>query len=699
MLMLEKTLARCLHFLRVMKNMNKKTSIKMQNTAKHLFVASLLIAIFILSSCSEPIQAPVLPEWDVQMNIPIVAQDVTLEELLTKGSDLQTSRGEDGLIIIEKSFPLKSIRVGDSLRISETRFGVSKNLGLLTYEIPNLVNKEITLASTFNQLTNGTYVVSPQTNSNLIDVTIDVRNYFESLTFAEGQINLHIKNNFPIPLTSTQPLMISDAFGNPIRATSMPVNLQPGETATLTPIDLKGVRLTGIMKASFVASTPGSNGMPVVIDKNQSISISASITKTKIAQAIAKVPEQSSTYEQKINLSDQGIRVRSGEIKSGYLNVDIKNYIPVGASAEVFVEGIEEFGKPLTRSLTIEPHSSQNLRIPLQGFNLIPINETELRYVLKVKTVGSTQAVTISSNDSVSLTAVLNNVYFKSLSGKVETRSIDLDQTTKFDFATNGITGGFKFDAANMWIDLQNGVALPVELQNGYVKGVNTITGKEANITIAKSKIGGQSKQVLAFNTTEITNFINTFGVQFPNRITLKSKAVINPENTYGTVLDTDSITGTMYLEIPLNLSVKDGSWADTTEVTLDKTNRKRLGEVKNGTLNFTIENGLPIGVKIEPEFMDAEKQVILMNASSLSVIEVPAASVDQQGRVTQSTPSTIKIHMTSEDFVKMMDARYAKVRIRLNTSSNDPVKFRTSDFIKIRTTASVELNSKLASK
>ena len=96
---------------------------------------------------------------------------------------------------------------------------------------------------------------------------------------------------------------------------------------------------------------------------------------------------------------------------------------------------------------------------------------------------------------------------------------------------------------------------------------------------------------------------------------------------------------------------------------------------------------------------MDAQKQVILMNASSQSVIEVPAASVDQQGRVTQSTPSTIKINMTSEDFVKMMDARFAKVRIRLNTSGNDPVKFRTSDFIKIRTTASVELNSKLASK
>ncbi len=99
---------------------------------------SAIIALFI--SCSDPL-TPVPPVWDVEANVPLISQSYLMSDLLEKNKSIEISQNENGILILHKNFSIKSIKVGDSLRLKESTYRFSKSLGMLKYDIPEAVSK------------------------------------------------------------------------------------------------------------------------------------------------------------------------------------------------------------------------------------------------------------------------------------------------------------------------------------------------------------------------------------------------------------------------------------------------------------------------------------------------------------------------------------------------------------------------------
>lgn len=653
----------------------------------------LIVILATLVSCSDP-TGPVLPSWDVRTNVPLVSVDQTIERLIQQGGSFEIDERGDNTLVIQRNFPLRQISVGDSLRLGEVRFAFSKSLGLLLYDIPNIFNKDVALGSAFPGLTNGTYVVPPLDNANLVDVTVDLRQYFQSVRFADGRIILAAKNNFPVPVTMTQPLRIMDIDGNVLKSVSMPMRIEVGEQKDLTPISLAGLTLPGMLKISFPFSTPGSNGEPVAVDRGQSMSLQASIVGTKIDEVVANVPTQEASYEEFASINDAGIKLVIGHVKSGTLDIDITNHVPVGATIDVRVDGVQRNGEKVERSVTIQPRAKTFISIPLAGYELTPIDQTKLKYTVHVKTLVPGSTVTLRSSDSIAVVATLKNVTFKSLRGLLEARSMIVDQMQSFDASTiANFTGSFQFTGARMWLDVSNGVALPVQFSGGNVTGINSQTSRQAKVSVPQTFIAAKSKTRLAFSDQEVLTFLNTFGSQFPNKFLVQGSMIVNPENRYGEVSDADSLSTTLGLELPLRFALKDGAFTDTTAFTLDAETKQRIGQMRTGKLYFLCENGLPVGVTVRPEIVDANGSV-LFTPPAESPITVVAGTTNEQGFVVGTTKNEVSLVLGQADFAKLKNAAALRYTILFNTQGSAAVTIRTTDFIRVRSYATFDINT-----
>lgn len=84
----------------------------MMNTLKKILIVPTIFAL--ISNCSEPI-APVVPQWETQMNIPIATQNYSLDELMHLSSNLSISERQD--ILDSKMVILTNRPIANTIRL------------------------------------------------------------------------------------------------------------------------------------------------------------------------------------------------------------------------------------------------------------------------------------------------------------------------------------------------------------------------------------------------------------------------------------------------------------------------------------------------------------------------------------------------------------------------------------------------------
>ncbi len=662
-------------------------------------IGFVLVAI-IVAGCSEPMN-PVPPTWDVDLNLPLTTSTYTLQDLLDNDSAFSS---EDGLVVFRQTFPITRFTIGDSLVLPNSTFGFSQTLGLLAYDIPSLVEKDLSLATLFPSLVEGVYVVPPLENTQTTGIIVDASQYFEQISFEDGKILIGLKNNFPIPITFPAPFVLTTLDGREIASTTVTGIIAPGGTRTLPPIYLEGVTLTKGMKLGFRIATPGSNNLPVNIKRTSSLNVNASITGTKISEAIASLPSQNVKLQENINISESsGLTVQRAVIKSGVIELQVTNHIPIGATAALLINGLSENGKPVSKVITLPPRSKQRISVPLAGLVLEPLNGSELQYTLSAKTEDASQRlVTLRSTDSISVIATIKNVALKSLTGRFDARSLSIKHTQNVDFQLNEkFKGALNFKEARMWVDMMNGTAVPVLIESGFVRADNIQASRSASISIPRTYLPGDRSSTIAFNTREVTDFLNTFSSAFPNRLTFEGSVRINPEGATGTINDTDELAGDLTLEIPLQLSIKDGAFADTAALAFDKNSREKLRHVVRGFIHFEFENHFPAGVELETSILDRTfHPIVIPNSGNGSTLHIPSGAVDANGQVVSASTAVQEIELTREEFQRLADSgEFIRLLLKVRTPGNGMVQFRTNDYIKVRTFLTVRVNTAIVSK
>jgi hypothetical protein len=665
-----------------------------------LAVTALALAVLLVSGCSEPL-APMLPEWDVDANLPLINQTYTMSDLLNDNEMLRITQNGDNVMVVTQRHPLRAFSLADHLRIDDRQFRRSERLDVLRFDIPDYMDQALDIFTLFPNLPRGMQSVPSMRNELGLGVDIDARSYFEEMTFSKGNLSLIFTNKAPVPLRLEQ-IRLLNAQGGSIASSSYSGLVQPGATVNLPAISLAGLTLTSRMRLGFDVSTPGSGGAQVDVSSSQYLGIKGSITDSDILSVKGYVPSQEVLLSEQIDIAGTtGMRVKSGTVRGGAVSFTISNHFNLAADIAVTLQGASKDGRPLGATSSVPAKGNATLTIDLTGALLTPQNETMLAYDARVLTEdASNKAVLVKRNDSVSVTAALKSVTFAEMTGRLSPKTLHIRKMERSDFGIDkSIAGAITLSEARMWATLQNQAQLPVGIDKANVLG-KRIGGKSSLLEVNAVGIAPHSETLVRFDDGQVVTFLNSFSPELPDSLGLEGTFTLNPDGQYGSASAADSVTGDLFVEFPLRFTQVSGSVTDTVEMFIDEDSRKKLTEVNEGILTFDIENHLPTNVTIEPEFLDSRYKVLLTpTGTDGNPLMAKSAVVGADGFASQAVSEKMQLRFTGTDFATIAKAAFIRFKISFNADQSSASAFRSSDYVRVRGYARLNVSTAITEK
>jgi hypothetical protein len=665
-----------------------------------LAFSALVLAATLFSGCTEPL-APMMPEWDVDANVPIVNHTYTMGDMLQDDAMLRINENGDQVLVVTQRYPLRSIALGDHLGMSDVAFRSAESFDAVRFEVPDYLNQHLDVFTLFPMLPRGSQVVDAIRNDLGISIAIDTREYFEEMTFAAGKLALQFSNNVPIPLR-IEAIRLVDTQGSTIAQLGWNKLVQPGQQAVLPDMALDGLTLRHNMKLAFDISSPGSGGASVDLSSTMSLGVTGALRETDILSVRGFLPAQRFSYNRAVNLSEtSGMKIREAVVRSGAVNFSIKNHFAIGAQVRISLQSATRGGAPISAGMHVAPHSTGKLTLDLTDAHVQLEGETDLRYHAEIVTDDATQeAVLVRKDDSVSVTGLLRDVRLASINGTLPPTSLSMREMKYSDFNIDKtIAGSIQLSEARIWAALRNRTVLPVGITDASVLGKNT-AGSSASLRVLPMNLAGQSDITIDFEQSQVVNFLNSFMPEYPDSLGMEGTFVLNPNAADGSASVTDSVTGDIFVEFPLRFTQVNGSIVDTVDLVIDETTRSKMNSVNEGTMTFDVENHLPAAVHVEAEFLDANGRGLFVPTSvDGTPLQVRSAPVDGNGYVSASVTEKLSLHFSAEEFAQLSLAVSVRFRLSFTADETSGATFRSTDYVRIRGYARLNVNSTITEK
>ncbi len=679
--------------------MNKYSRKSRQHLLREALLRGALLPflVLLLNSCSDPL-TPVRPVWDVDAHVPLVSTTYTMEELLSEDSLLHVSGTGANVLLITQHFPMQPILFDDYLVLGDRQVRYEETFGAVHFEIPDYLDQSLDVFTLFPNLQSGTQIVAPQTSQLGLDVEIDAREYFEEVVFDEGRLGMNFTNNLPITLVINE-IVLKNTYQQVLGTITPNRIVTPGETINLQGFDLGGLTLNSSMSLGFVVSTPGSGGQPVELLGSMGLGVRGELNNTDIRSITGYLPSQQLQYQHTIDCSEEGLRIDKGRVSTGAISFTVNNRFNIGAHLTFTVPEITVQGKAFKRSVYVGARTTEVMQISLAGNDVQPSGQHELNCFVDVVTDDATaQPVLVRKSDLINVTAALENVTFESMTGTMDARNVNMHDMVLSELQLSSrIEGEIEFSSARMWAAIDNASYLPIALDDAVVLGKSVKNGITSRLPITPVTVTAQSETLIPFADSEVVNFLNSFSPNYPDSIGINGNMVLNPESIAGTIHTGDAITGEIFVEIPMQFDKLDGFAVDTIEMMWDDDNRERMDAVNEGVFVFDIENHLPSSVVIEAEIMDASYRVLLEpRTAEGGLMMVGPAPVNGEGYVTRAIKTQFELHFTGENFEKFAVSKWIRFRLGFASDIGSRATFRTTDYIKVRGWAKVNVSSSI---
>jgi hypothetical protein len=117
---------------------------------------------------------------------------------------------------------------------------------------------------------------------------------------------------------------------------------------------------------------------------------------------------------------------------------------------------------------------------------------------------------------------------------------------------------------------------------------------------------------------------------------------------------------------------------------------------IKGGQVLINYENGLPLGFGLDLELLDATNSTITtIPLTNEDPIQLNAAGVDAVTRyVTTPAISSTILSLSKAQFDELHKTKSVVISARLNSSNNEEVKIKTTDYISLSISVSLEMET-----
>ena len=670
-----------------------------------LVCASIILSSVVSLNCFNDSLGPVLPSWDVNLTLPLVNRSYSLSEIIRKDSSILRA-GVGGEIMYSLSEPLQPTSVGDLLSLSLRDTSQSVKFGAFSVTSPDLV-----VPMDIPWLPQGATVQVPDTTFPIEDLH-DTITSFERVTFARGTINLTVRNNLPVPIEAVTPVVLLNEQNEVVATfTFNPPTIAPNSSRTASD-DLSDKTLDNVVHLTgIIFHTPGS-AVPVQLPMGSQLVATLSTSNLRARQAIlANIPSQRLTDNDSARvLLDDSTLVKEVRIRSGGFTLSFQNHISLNLLFKYRFTELEKYlaGNyvPHEDSVYLPAQGSGQKFVDLSNQRIVSRTANPLRSLVVISSVilpvGSISPVTVNDTDKVSISMTSTSpIIADSVVGVLKPTWVDVNRSIRVNFGEfpTRFGGQLNIPSAAFALGSLSRFDFPLDMYV-QVAAVKNATGDLAYLRLPVSSRRLQpGADSIAFNASEVGQFLSQFSGSFPDSFRISGRLLINPPdaynpNVFGRIGEHSSFGGRVHLDVPLMLGIVDGMYNDTVAVgdtTGDgrrdyQIDRNRLRDVNSGKLYIEIENGMPIQVGLGMRLLRGTKEGLLRLPQSGVPVTITPASVNGQGDVVAPTRSTSVLELSEQDIRQFDPAELLSYTIGLQTTPGSPaVRFKTADYVRIR--------------
>lgn len=667
-----------------------------------VFLLAVIVFAFTVSACKKERKT----SWDTEMLVPIATTNLNLKNMV-KDSTIKTN--SDNSLTLSFSSTLYEFNLADQLiNIPDTSIGQKFNLTDI-----NLPNQKITYHSSLGNLAQvmktspdggtqflGTYIIANNGDSAVIPplsgfspgaFDFNASNLFDSAYLSSGQVELWAVNQLPVPVSSAD-LVLLNKIDNSVVATYTLPYIAAHDSVYLV-IPLAGSRVTNILQFKVEnLVTPGSGGVPVLIDTSSYFELSMFIAFLKATEAWAKFPTQNVLDITEDVTQDIGERKFTYiDARSGFLHVYVTSSVEEQMYLEYTLVGaFDNYGHPLKKFTTVPPapvggtitvddsFDITGYSINLTGKNGTSFNTYTQRVVARLDSSGITRHIT--SSDSLKVRYELENIapnYVKGYMGRDTINAID---TSAFTFLDMFKSGTIDLEDVNMKFTVENGIGIDGQVKiNSLIANSNTNGSKSLAGSILGQQLTVNRATDFPLKAVESSFDINSSNSNIrellgilPNQLQYDVQVRTNINGNNQQYRDFAYLESALKVklnaEIPLSLIASHLVLQDTIGFNLSSTNTNIAG-VTDGIINLIAYNKYPIEASVDMIIYD-ENWVAVDTLVSNQMIE--AGQLNNTCKVDKSIRTKIPLYVDEARMEKLKTGRHAIIIADFSTASNN---------------------------
>jgi len=675
-------------------------SIKTQNKFHSILI--FLFFSFYFEGCIEPPDNFTAPSYDIQINFPIGDSTYTLDELIADDSTIVASDDPEslGLLYFIDNQPISTFYVNDNLTVSGFSGSASQSIGSIKInEVPPISTK-INIGD-WTSYSGGVTIIFPDTSS---DVTSDftVIEQFESAVLDEGQLDVTIINSLPVQTELRNFTILNSSDNSIIAERQSPIINQPNASSNVS-FDLSGKVVTNNLIFEVIIYKPGSSGELVIIPQNAGTEIIAQLTNFSIASIKAELPVQENFKIDNSFVINDSTFIERAVFSEGSFDITFNNYIDIDIQIDFELKNIFPPNGSHYRNTVFLNRNEQNkiIRIPSledwQIQSLIPGNLiNKIDYSVTISTFESNEVSIISKYDSVSAKIEFGDIIFESVKGKIKPTNFKITESN-FSFDLGDLSDKFTFDSINIKdpgfiIYLNSSIGFDLNI-DGLIEGTNSIQTNSLNINL---DLNPGDQQYFDLREQGVGDFINSFTGRLPDQFNISGDVTLNPTYQLGEVSRSDSVSGSIVIEIPMDIGISGGVFVDTFKVESIDISDEDIASINFVNITIETENNIPIDLSLNGFILDDFGNELLpippsYNVSDQIVLEAP--DVDENGYAIIPSITRQEIELRNEDAQIFLENLNIALQIKILTpplSNNSPVKFRNTDSVILKLYGSV---------
>jgi hypothetical protein len=661
-----------------------------------------IILASVISSFQCNLRKPVTPNWDVQINFPLINHPYTIDTLIRKDTSVVQKNPTNGFLTYSFSHPAIFDSVGDKIKMKPEQpapFGIS--IGTIPFNLNNFI---LNIPNT--GIPSGFPILAGPLPS--FSVFMDSSTQFDYVEFDSGAVSLELTNNLPIKIYFSQPIQFRDIENNIIGPFNVD-SLNPNQSK-LTSTSLIGKRVRNRLSLDSVRWSTSGSVTPVTIP-GLVLGVNLSFSNILIKSARAKIPATNvlrnvgSVFT--LDTSSNATKFKIVRFKNGGFDVKVRNDLDVTTRLNVLFPQLKNRigGASFQLDTSIARRDSALFTFDLSKTYEINASDTtnKIDYTAIIKQLGSTDDTVgfriFNQNDKVEVSLLLhqhpNNTFtVQYFEGVIKPTTVTFD--TLINVKLGDLPSRFSVDSLRM-----PDAKFILKLYSPGIQsrvGGNILLNNDPSYTvnIPQTLLAGNDTTNVVLSGDNVVSTLTRFvsaNKNLPKAFFLNSTGTINPNYTIGTIADTNKISGRVVFDIPANIGIKGGVFRDTVKfgdekddkgsrVKLDST---MLNKILNGNLSFMITNGIPLTLRAS---------IILLRSDSVAIdtlpgtgpIYVASAQIGVDGFSSIPVVSQFDEPLDKSEIENVNRAKFSVLEIRIDTPPTSPaVKFRTTDMVKVR--------------